>query len=92
MLRVALMYKNYGIQMYYTMGKTAKQFLDVLRKEGVSKAVTSEAAKQLAAIHLSALFFAGVQGLPLYGANPCCTMLCLQKNMKKTQIPLCVGL
>ena len=66
-LRVALMYKNYGIQMYYTMGKTAMQFLDVLRKQGVSKAVTSEAAKQLAATHLSALFFAGVQGLPLYG-------------------------
>ncbi len=82
--RVALMYKNYGIQMYYTMLKTAKQGLDVARdsyaKELRSKgalpaaakaaadAFRSDAAKQLAGIHLSALFFAGVQGLPLYGA------------------------
>ena len=82
--RIALMYKNYGIQMYYTMLKTAKQGLDVARdsyaKELRSKgalpaaakaaadAFRSDAAKQLAGIHLSALFFAGVQGLPLYGA------------------------
>jgi hypothetical protein len=83
-LRVALMYKNYGIQMYYTMLKTGNEALDVARasyaRDLESKGMTaaaasaaadafrSDAAKQLAGVHLSALFFAGVQGLPLYGA------------------------
>jgi hypothetical protein len=82
--RVALMYKNYGIQMYYTMLKTGKEALDVARasyardleSKGMAAAAASaaadafrsDAAKQLAGVHLSALFFAGVQGLPLYGA------------------------
>ena len=82
--RVALMYKNYGIQMYYTMLKTANEALDVARasyardleSKGMAAAAASaaadafrsDAAKQLAGVHLSALFFAGVQGIPLYGA------------------------
>jgi hypothetical protein len=82
--RVALMYKNYGIQMYYTMLKTANEALDVARASyardleskgmkaaaagALADAFRSDAAKQLAGVHLSALFFAGVQGIPLYGA------------------------
>ena len=64
--RVALMYKGYGIQMYYTMLKTGYEMVKSAYKG--DKAAASQAFKQLAGIHLSALFFAGVQGLPLYGA------------------------
>ena len=64
--RVALMYKSYGIQMYYTMLKTAKEMSDAAFAGDTAAAKT--AFKQLAGIHLSALLFAGVQGLPLYGA------------------------
>ena len=91
-LRVALMYKNYGIQMYYTMLKTGKEALDIARASfardleskniaagmnletakaaasAAADAFRSDAAKQLAGVHLSALFFAGVQGIPIYGA------------------------
>ena len=83
-MRVALMYKNYGIQMYYAMGKTGyeavKVYADSYRKDLESKGMAksaidalvktakSEAFKQLAGVHLSALLLAGVQGLPLYGA------------------------
>ena len=64
--RVALMYKGYGVQMYYTMFKTGYEMVKSAYKG--DKAAASQAFKQLAGIHLSALFFAGVQGLPLYGA------------------------
>lgn len=68
--RVALMYKTYGIQMYYTMLKSARQLVKNIAPgdDAESRALRSEAMKQLAGVHLSALFFAGVQGLPLYGA------------------------
>jgi hypothetical protein len=62
--RVALMYKTYGIQMYYTMLKSAKTMLNRENDPEVRKA----AFRQLVAVHGSALFFAGVQGLPLFGA------------------------
>jgi len=69
--RVAFMYKNYGLQMYYTMLKTAKTAMDsdkgaLFGKEGSPE--RKAAVKQLIGMHGSALFFAGVQGLPLYGA------------------------
>jgi hypothetical protein len=69
--RVAFMYKNYGLQMYYTMFKTAKIALDsdkgrLFGPEGSPE--RKAAVKQLIGMHGSALFFAGVQGLPLYGA------------------------
>ena len=70
--------------MYYTMIKTgikAKNvYIDNYRKNLEAQGVTgsaltaavetlrSDVGKQLMAIHLSALLFAGVQGLPLYGA------------------------
>ena len=75
--RVALMYKSYGIQMYYTMLKTAKGMVDTFVDSRVAggsipqsaaASLKSDAFKQLAGIHLSALLFAGAQGLPLYGA------------------------
>ena len=58
------MYKTYGIQMYYTMIKTA---VAGLRRENDPE-VRKAALRQLVAVHGSALFFAGVQGLPLFGA------------------------
>ena len=66
--RVALMYKSYGLQMYYTMLKSGKLFIDnVGGKDAESKELAAMAFKQAVGVHLSALFFAGVQGLPLYG-------------------------
>ena len=62
--RVALMYKTYGIQMYYTMLRAAKTMLNRENDPEIRKA----AFRQLVAVHGSALFFAGVQGLPLFGA------------------------
>jgi hypothetical protein len=68
--RVALMYKAYGIQMYYTMFKSGRQAVENFfpGDDAKSKTLRDEALKQLAGVHLSALFFAGAQGLPLYGA------------------------
>jgi hypothetical protein len=74
--RVAMMYKSYGLRMYATMIKTAKQALDVyqaeLKESGFSDAVAatmrSTAGKQLIGIHGTAVFFAGIHGVPLYGA------------------------
>jgi len=66
--RVALMYKGFGIQMYYTILKATRQFMlgqvDGKKVEGAR----AEAFKQLMGIHGSALFFSGVQGLPIYGS------------------------
>ena len=56
--RVALMYKGYGIQMYYTMFKTGKQLIqNMFPGDNVeSRALRNQAFKQLAGIHLSAVF------------------------------------
>ena len=69
--RVALMYKSYGLQMYYTMLKTAKIAFDgdkgkLFGPEGSPE--RKAAWKQLIGLHGTAMLFAGVQGLPLYGA------------------------
>lgn len=67
--RVALMYKSYGLQMYYTMIKSTKLAADnMFAKSAEGKELRNMAFKQMLGVHLSALFFAGVQGLPLYGA------------------------
>jgi hypothetical protein len=67
--RVALMYKSYGLQMYYTMIKSAKLAADnMFASSAEGKELRNMALKQAMGVHLSALFFAGVQGLPLYGA------------------------
>jgi len=62
--RVAMMYKTYGLRMYYTMLKTAATMLS---KES-DPAMRKIARNQLIGIHGSSLFFAGVHGIPLYGA------------------------
>ena len=61
--RVAFMYKSYGLQMYYTMFKSLKTALD----SDFSKAERKIAVKQLVGIHGSAIFFAGIHGIPIYG-------------------------
>ena len=69
--RVALMYKSYGLQMYYSMLKAGKIAFDSDKGKLFGKDGSPErqaALKQLMGIHLSALFFAGAKGLPLYGA------------------------
>ena len=67
--RVALMYKGYGLQMYTTMIKAGKAYINNLGgKDAESIELRKMARNQLIGVHLSALFFAGVQGLPLYGA------------------------
>jgi hypothetical protein len=67
--RVALMYKNYGLTMYYAMFKSMNMAASNIRgKDAQSKELRNTALQQAFGIHLSALFFAGVQGVPLYGA------------------------
>ena len=68
--RVALMYKPYGIQMYYTMAKSARQLWKnkFPGNDAGSRALRKQAFRELMGVHLTALFFAGVRGIPLYGA------------------------
>ena len=68
--RVALMYKPYGIQMYYTMLKSARALLLNMfpGSDIVAKAKRNMAMRELAGVHGTALLFAGVRGIPLYGA------------------------
>ena len=66
--RVAGMYKSFGLQMYYTLWKTTKMGLDKNFKDTPEGREQKKIAiKQLIGIHMSALFFAGVSGVPLYG-------------------------
>ena len=62
--RVAMMYKSYGIQMYYLQ---LKLFRDMLESSGLPVEQRKEAMRQLATIQLSALMFSGVQGLTIVG-------------------------
>ena len=64
--RVALMYKNYGIQMYTMMFQTGKQAINEMFKGNPKQ--KKEALRQIIGLHGSALFFSGVYGMPLYGA------------------------
>ena len=70
--RVALMYKNYGMTMYYAMFKAMKMAWKnksaIYKGDAQSKELLNTALQQAFGVHLSALFFAGVQGIPLYGA------------------------
>jgi len=66
--RVALMYKSYGLQMYYSMIKAGKLAINNMYGKNANSELRNMALKQLAGIHLSAVFFAGLQGIPLYGA------------------------
>jgi hypothetical protein len=62
--RVAMMYKSYGIQMYYTMAKTARK---AIWESGLSKEEKIIAWRQLSGVYGSAIFFAGISGMPLFG-------------------------
>ena len=66
--RIALMYKSYGLQMYYSMIKAGKLAINNMYGENANSELRNMALKQLAGIHLAAVFFAGLQGIPLYGA------------------------
>ena len=66
--RVALMYKNYGLTMYQTMFDTMYEALDANKGSFRDSKERQAAARQLLGLHGSALFFAGVKGLPIYGA------------------------
>jgi len=62
--RVMFMYKRYGVSMYYTLYKMAR---DILR--GETPKVRRAAMQQIGGVFLSAGMLAGVQGLPLYGVG-----------------------
>lgn len=70
--RVALMYKNYGLTMYYAMFKSMRMAWRnksaIYNGDAQSKELLNTALQQAFGVHLSALFFAGVQGIPIYGA------------------------
>jgi len=61
--RVAMMYKTFGVQMYYTILKTGKTaFSDA------DPAVKRAAQKQLVGILGTSVLLSGVQGIPMFGA------------------------
>ena len=66
--RVAMMYKGYGIQMYYTLFKTGDAAIRSMKK---SKKYTPEeiraAREQFFGVALASALLAGVQGMPLVG-------------------------
>ncbi len=75
--RMGMMYKTFGVQMYATMFKIARQsfLVDLPRNlkeqgisDGVAKTMSQTAFRQLKGIMASSLLLAGVQGMPIYGA------------------------
>jgi hypothetical protein len=68
---VIFMYKNYGIAMYYLMGKMVNEAFLKAKPDGMSdkdwKAQKFAAKKQLAGLYGSSAMMAGVQGIPLFG-------------------------
>ena len=67
--RVAMMYKGYGVSMYYLLFKTGDRAIDNLRKNNKYSAEESRAAKeQFFGTLLSSALLAGVQGMPIIGS------------------------
>jgi len=75
--RMGMMYKTFGVQMYATMFKIARQsfLVDLPRNlkeqgisDGVAKTMSQTAFKQLKGMMASSLLLAGAQGMPIYGA------------------------
>ena len=69
--RVALMYKTYGFRMYQTMikaGVTAIKGTTFSSDPKENARMRKVAIRQLVGWHLSSALFAGVYGIPLYGA------------------------
>ena len=61
--RVAMMYKTFGVQMYYTIMKTGKAAFSDADPE-----VRKQAMKALAGLMGTSVAMAGIQGLPMIGA------------------------
>lgn len=61
--RVALMYKTYGLQMYYTMFKTVRDGIDA--HHAGDKAARNQAFRQFAGVTGASFLMAGVVGMPL---------------------------
>ena len=69
-LRAAFMFKNYALTIAYLQGKLIKQIANNLYpgNDPERVALRNAAIKQLVGIQMSAFLFAGVSGVPLYGA------------------------
>jgi hypothetical protein len=61
--RVALMYKTYGLQMYYSMFKTVRDGIDA--HYAGDKAARNQAFRQFAGVTGASFLLAGVVGMPL---------------------------
>lgn len=61
--RVALMYKTYGLQMYYTMFKTVRDGIDA--HHAGDKTARDQAFRQFAGVTGASFLMAGVVGMPL---------------------------
>ena len=75
--RTAFMYKNYGLQMYQTMFDTMFTYLDAVFIKPPNETAAQEkkrlearrvARNQMIGFHGTAVLFAGIRGIPLYGA------------------------
>lgn len=68
--RVAGMYKGFGVQMYYTMFKSAKVALtkEFPGDSPKQKEVRKAARNQIIGAHGASLLFSGVGGMPIYGS------------------------
>jgi hypothetical protein len=62
--RVAMMYKTYGIQMYYTQLKTGFEAIKMGESDPEARRI---AQRQLVGTSLAVLLMSGVQGLTLFG-------------------------
>jgi hypothetical protein len=67
--RVAGMYKGFGLQMYYTMFKSAKVALtkEFPGDSAKQKEARKAAWRQIVGVHATALLFSGVAGVPMFG-------------------------
>lgn len=65
--RVALMYKNFGLSLFYMQMKLLKQLTVGSNDPSFTPEDRRVAFKQLVGLQLSSFAFAGVSGVPLYG-------------------------
>jgi hypothetical protein len=65
--RVALMYKNFGLSLFYMQMKLLKQLTVGSNDPDFTPEDRRVAFKQLVGLQLSSFAFAGVSGVPLYG-------------------------
>jgi len=75
--RTAFMYKNYGLQMYQTMFDTMFTYLDAVFIKPPNETTAQKkkrletrrlARNQMIGFHGTAVLFAGIRGIPIYGA------------------------